>query len=69
MKTELELDLKEPGTIKKIIEPSLDSDRKVSYTLESNEALKITIETDSLGPLRGSTDTAFRLAMLANKLH
>ena len=68
MITKLELDIDNPD-IRKILEPSLDSDSKVNYSLEAGQNLNIRIETDSLGPLRGSTDTAFRLAMLADKIY
>ncbi len=66
MKTQLSIDA-EPG-LRQVVNPSLDSDRKVSYVVEDGEELEITIETDSLGPLRGATDTVFRLAMLGNKI-
>ncbi len=69
MKTRLELDLDNTEAVRKIIQPSLDTDRRVNYSLESEEQLCIEIQTDALGVLRGSTDTAFRLAMLANKIY
>ena len=66
MRSEIEVQA-HPG-LRKIIGPSLESDRKVNYMIDEGESLTITVETDSFGPMRGATDTVFRLAMLGNKI-
>lgn len=68
MKSEINLDLQEPEATKRILDQSLDTDSKVKYGLKASDKLQIRIETESIGPLRGSTDTAFRLAMLTEKI-
>lgn len=70
MKTEVTLETKEPDTVRRILQPSLSSDEKVSYKFETgNQELVISVETDGLGPLRGCTDTVFRLTTLANRIY
>lgn len=70
MKSELDIEAERPGELQTILGLSLQSNDKVNYNLESKEdKLHIGIETDGLGPLRGCTDTAFRLVSLAKKLY
>jgi len=70
MKTELDIEAERPEQLEKVIGLSLVSNNKVDYRIESKEdSLNIEIETDGLGPLRGCTDTAFRLVSLAKKLY
>lgn len=67
VKTAVEIEA-EPG-LREVLAPSLETDQKVSYTVDSDgEKLVVTVETDSLGALRGATDTVFRLAMLGNRI-
>lgn len=69
MKSRVEIDTREAGDLQQVLEPSLDSDDTVSYSLETgSDTLVIEAETDSIGPLRGATDTVFRLSMLAQKI-
>ncbi len=70
MKTEVTVETEKPAKLKTILEPSLTSDKKVNYNFqEQDRELKISVETDGLGPLRGCTDTIFRLTTLANKTY
>lgn len=70
MRTQVELDAERPQKLKKILEPSLSSDQNVNYNLKAGQnTLKIDVETDGIGPLRGCTDTVFRLSTLATKLY
>lgn len=69
MKAQVEVDSPEAETLQKVLQPSLSSDNTVSYQVNRDgDSLSIEVETDSLGPLRGATDTVFRLAMLSNKI-
>jgi len=70
MKSEVEIDAERPEDLKKILKPSLSSDDTVQYELTAEEEkIKIRVDTEGLGPLRGCTDTVFRLATLAEKLY
>lgn len=70
MRAQVDLEVEKPGTVKRILEPSLENNRKVSYSLETgSQALSIEVETERLGPLRGCTDTVFRLSSLATKIY
>ncbi|MFB6181220.1 MAG: KEOPS complex subunit Pcc1 [Candidatus Nanohalobium sp.] len=70
MKTELEVETEKPEKIREAVQPSLNSNGKVTYSLETSEdSLKIKVRTEGLGPLRGCTDTVFRLVSLAEKLY
>ncbi len=70
MKSELEIEAERPKELQRIIGLSLQSNNKVQYQIESKEdSLNVKIDTDGLGPLRGCTDTAFRLVSLAKKLY
>lgn len=70
MRSEIEIDSGRPEELKEIVELSLDSTEKVTYNLKTEDKkLIITTETDGLGPLRGCTDTIFRLTSLAKKLY
>ncbi len=70
MKSTVEIDTGRPYELKEILEPSLDSDEKVSYRLNQETGkLVIQSETEGFGTLRGVTDNTFRLASLALKLY
>jgi tRNA threonylcarbamoyladenosine modification (KEOPS) complex Pcc1 subunit len=69
MKAQVEVESPEAETLQEVLEPSLTSDDTVSYRVDrEGDSLSIEVETDSLGPLRGATDTVFRLTMLSNKI-
>ena len=70
MRSEVELETERPEQLRQILEPSLSSNEKVNYEFEAEEkTLMIQVETDGIGPLRGCTDTVFRLSTLAMKLY
>ncbi|MFB6115787.1 MAG: hypothetical protein ABEK04_05905 [Candidatus Nanohalobium sp.] len=70
MKSTVEIDAERPEDLKQILNPSLSSDDTVQYELIPGEdKITIKVDTEGLGPLRGCTDTVFRLATLARKLY
>lgn len=70
MRASVDLEIGHPEQVRKVLEPSLTSDKRVSYSFESDEeSLTVEVETDGLGPLRGCTDTIFRLSSLATKIY
>lgn len=70
MKSTVEIDAERPEDLKQILKPSLSSSDTVKYELIAGEdQLKIRVDTEGLGPLRGCTDTVFRLTTLAKKLY
>lgn len=69
MKSTVEIETENAEKIKKSIEQSLRTDDRVKYILHvEDDKLKVKVETDSIGVLRGSTDTVFRLAMTSKKI-
>jgi tRNA threonylcarbamoyladenosine modification (KEOPS) complex Pcc1 subunit len=70
MKSEISIDTEDSETLSKILSPSLKSRGKIDLGLEtmSNQVV-ISVETDGLGPLRGTTDNVFRLSSLARKIY
>lgn len=69
MRAELDIEAERPGQLYRCVSPSLVTDENVSYGLEFNdEALNVVFEAGSIGHLRGSSDTVFRLLSLSKKL-
>ena len=69
MKAKVEIDTENPETFNRILNPSLESRGKVNLDTEvQEESFNVEVETDGLGPLRGTTDNVFRLASLARKI-
>ena len=69
MKAKVEIDTEDPEAFNRILEPSLESRGKVNLDTEvQEESFNVKVETDGLGPLRGTTDNVFRLASLARKI-
>ena len=69
MKTEIQIDSKDAETLDQILSPSLRSRGKVNLDTEVQEnSFNVEIETEGIGPLRGTTDNVFRLASLAKKI-
>lgn len=70
MRSEVELETERPEKLKQVLEPSLVSNEDVSYEIKTGKnKLMVEVETDGIGPLRGCTDTVFRLSTLAMKLY
>jgi len=69
MRTQIQIDSKDVETLDKVLSPSLESRGKVNLDTEVQEnSFEVKIETDGLGPLRGTSDNVFRLASLAKKI-
>lgn len=69
MKSTISIDTENSGMMGKIVGQSLESTQKVNYRIESSDKFEVTIETHSLGVLRGCSDTVYRLTMLADKIY
>ncbi|MFB6192928.1 MAG: hypothetical protein ABEK00_01645 [Candidatus Nanohaloarchaea archaeon] len=70
MKTTVEIDTDKPEEYREILGQSLTSDQNVEYSLETREdQIQIQVRADGIGPLRGCTDTIFRLSSLVKKLY
>ncbi|MFB6100502.1 MAG: KEOPS complex subunit Pcc1 [Candidatus Nanohalobium sp.] len=70
MKTQISIDSEDAETLEEILSPSLESRGKVNLETEAiDDTVEIRVETDGLGPLRGTTDNVFRLTSLAKKIH
>lgn len=70
MRSTLEIGTKNPRNLKNVLEPSLETKNNISYILSTEEdKIKISVEADRIGPLRGCTDTAFRLTTLTKKIN
>lgn len=67
MKAELEIDTSRPKAMADVLRPSLRTDDKVGYQIKDDSDFSIQIKTDTLGRMRGATDTCLMLAMLAQK--
>ena len=69
MKATVEIDTEDPEIFNRILEPSLESRGTVNLDTEvQEESFNVEVETEGLGPLRGTTDNVFRLASLAKKI-
>jgi len=69
MKTQISVNSETPETLDKILNPSLKSRGKVDLDTDTKEnSFEVTIQTEGIGPLRGTTDNVFRLSSLAHKI-
>lgn len=69
MRTQLEISTRRPEELKKELNPSLDSSKKVQYSINTDTKKTIVeINADGLGSLRGSADNVFRLISVSNKI-
>lgn len=69
MKNTVEIDTDQPETLDKILTPSLQTRGKVQINTQTEkDSFKVEVETDGLGPLRGTTDNIYRLTSLAQKI-
>ncbi|WEL23431.1 hypothetical protein [Candidatus Nanohalovita haloferacivicina] len=70
MKSTIEIDTERPSEHKQILAQSLTSNQKVQYQLQAEkDSLIVEVQADGIGPLRGCTDTVFRLTSLVKKLY
>lgn len=69
MKASLKFDSDNPQELADAVGLSLESSDKVNYGYTTGEgSFNVDIVTDSLGSLRGSADSVFRLASLSERL-
>lgn len=69
MRTQIEIKSEKPEKLDNILTPSLKSRGKVEINTEArSKVYAVEIETEGLGPLRGTTDNVFRLSSLAKKI-
>lgn len=70
MESKVSIETEDPEQLESIVGKSLESGEKVDYNIKSGkENLTVEVEANGLGPLRGCTDTVFRLVSLADKLY
>ncbi len=70
MQASLRFETENAEKLEKVVSISLESKGQTEYkTGVEGDELTIDISTRRLGALRGSTDTAFRLMSLAEKLY
>ncbi len=69
MKSTVEVETERPKAVKRCLTPSLTSDDNVEYSLKASEdCLVIDFEAGTLGHLRGTSDTVYRLLSLSKKI-
>jgi tRNA threonylcarbamoyladenosine modification (KEOPS) complex Pcc1 subunit len=69
MKASVEIDSEKAEQMEKVLSLSLESQGDIDQEVESkDDKLKTDIKTESLGQLRGCTDTVFRLGTLSKKI-
>ncbi len=68
MNAVFELDVEQPETVRDAITPSLRDSDAVQYSVAGDDALRVQIETDTLGQLRGATNTALMLIKLSGNV-
>lgn len=70
MNTQIDLEISHVENVAASVQPSLENNERVTYSTDIREqSFQISIETDRIGVLRGCTDSAFRLIMLADKMY
>lgn len=70
MNTQLDVEISHVENVASSVQPSLKNNERVTYRTDTGEqSFQVDIEADQLGVLRGCTDSAFRLIMLADKIH
>jgi tRNA threonylcarbamoyladenosine modification (KEOPS) complex Pcc1 subunit len=70
MNTQLDVETSNNEQVASSVQPSLKNNERVTYSTYTGEkSFHVGIEADRLGVLRGCTDSAFRLIMLADKIH
>ncbi len=69
MKTSVQITADKPKQLQEAVGPSLRSHNTVEYSYRTEEDIfQINVEAEGLGPLRGATDSVFRLASLSQRL-
>jgi len=69
MKSEVKIETRQPESLKQILDQSLETSGPIKHRLKQNkESVTVNTETETVGQLRGCTDTVFRLATLSKKI-
>lgn len=69
MQSKVTVDSEKPEELRKVLNQSLETEGPINHSLETGKnSIKINTETDTLGQLRGCTDTVFRLTTLSKKI-
>jgi tRNA threonylcarbamoyladenosine modification (KEOPS) complex Pcc1 subunit len=69
MHSEVTVETNQPGNLKQVLDHSLETKGPVKHSLDTGRnLLKVETETETLGQLRGCTDTVFRLTTLSKKI-
>ncbi len=68
MNVTLELDTAQPDAVHDAIAPSLRDTDSVQYQVSADEQLHVTIQAETLGQLRGATNTAMMLIKLSGNV-
>ncbi|MFT4892670.1 MAG: tRNA threonylcarbamoyladenosine modification (KEOPS) complex Pcc1 subunit [Candidatus Nanohaloarchaea archaeon] len=69
MQSKVTVDSEKPEELRKVLNQSLETEGPVKHSLKTGKnSIKINTETDTLGQLRGCTDTVFRLTTLSKKI-
>lgn len=70
MNATLALDVERPDAVRDAIKPSLRDSDAVQYSVVSDTAdqIQVEIKTDTLGQLRGATNTALMLIKLSGNV-
>jgi hypothetical protein len=69
MKSKVTVDAEKPEQLRTVLDPSLETEGPVKHELESDKnSVTVKTETETLGQLRGCTDTVFRLTTLSKKI-
>ncbi|PSG99062.1 MAG: hypothetical protein BRC29_02940 [Nanohaloarchaea archaeon SW_7_43_1] len=69
MKSEVKIETEQPESLKQVLDQSLETNEPIKHrSTQNRESVKVNTETETVGQLRGCTDTVFRLATLSKKI-
>lgn len=69
MQAEIKVETENSEQLRKVLDQSLETEGPVKHTLNTDQnSVTVNTETETLGQLRGCTDTVFRLTTLSKKI-
>lgn len=69
MESDITVEAEKPEKLHRVLDQSLKTEGPVSHETETDDnSININTETETLGQLRGCTDTVFRLTTLSKKI-
>lgn len=69
MRSVVEIETGKPGQMEQVLSQSLEDTGSVEQEVSTRKgSIKVEVKTESLGQLRGCTDTVFRLGTLSKKI-